>query len=115
MSKKSGGGIEKYANIHEHYNIPRAKSSNEKILAIIKKYKMLRSINEVNEKIPDLTYGAVWKAIKRLNDKHEIIVEKIIDENNRKATLVFIDEKTRDEYMNSINNTADINILSVSN
>ena len=36
--------------------------------------------------------------------------EKIIDENNRKATLVFIDEKTRDEYMNSINNTADINL-----
>lgn len=103
MSDRIPKGIEKYAtNIHEHYNIPRALSSNEKVLKVIKRYKVFKSINALNNEIVELSYGAVWKTVERLQKKDEIIIEKFIDENKRKNTLIFIDSETRDEYMKSL-------------
>ena len=85
----------------ERYNEVRAKESNKKFLNILKKEKVIYSINNLSNQIEDLSYGSVWKAVKRLSNNKDIIVEKFIDDNNRKKTMIFIDEVSRIEFFAS--------------
>jgi len=84
----------------ENYNKQRALKSNQEILQIIQRKKVIKSINKLTN-YTDLSYGAIWKAVQRLGKSGQIIVLKITDENNREKTVIFSDENTKADYLQS--------------
>lgn len=98
----------------EKYNRQRALKSNQEILQIIQRKKVVKSINKLT-KYTDLSYGAIWKAVQRLELSGQIIIVKITDENDREKTVIFSDENAKDDYLQSkISNISKFEVVHLS-
>jgi len=94
----------------EKFNVRRAKNTDDLVMNIVKKYEIVDSIKKLDKLIPERSYGAVWKAVKRLNDMGDIIVKEIYDEiAGVRKKMIFMNQGIIDRYLNEHKITSTVN------